>query len=86
VPSEAEIEAESNQGGWGGQVDAYNSSLRLTTSGWRSNGGNIKDVSVGYLWSSTTSGTTNARRFRLNSAAFTGEGRSDAFPIRCIQH
>lgn len=86
VPSEAEIVAEKNQGNWGNQVDAYNSTLRLTTSGWRNNGGNIKDEFVGYLWSSTTSGTTNARRFRFNSAGFNIEGRSDAFPIRCIKH
>tara|TARA_B110000046_G_scaffold127483_1_gene133915 strand:+ start:614 stop:1564 length:951 start_codon:yes stop_codon:yes gene_type:complete len=97
VPTEAEWEAERNNGGtgfWGtgsaqNNVDgAYNSPLKLPAAGLRPNDtGALGHVGTrGYYWSSTVDGTDVLKlRFTSNGAVLSSDTRADGFSVRCIK-
>jgi uncharacterized protein (TIGR02145 family) len=88
VPTEAEWQAEINDGNWSNATDAYNSDLALPVAGRRGRitGGLSSVGSFGYYWSSTVSGTT-ARRLDFNSsnASMSTFNRAVGCSVRCIQ-
>jgi hypothetical protein len=89
VPSQAELEAERNNGSWenGSPQDnasgALNSVLRLPMAGYRTPTGVLPPVvSTGYYWSSTVGGFLT---FNSNTAAMGSGNRANGFSVRCIK-
>ena len=95
VPSQAELEAERDNGFWGNdspQNDAsgaLNSVLRLPAAGYRDHTGDLVPAgSFGYYWSSTVSGPyARGLYFRgsSSSAGMRSSTRARGLSVRCIK-
>jgi uncharacterized protein (TIGR02145 family) len=78
----------SNTTGWDNRTEAYDSALKLPSSGMRTrNNGNLFNHSIeGYYWSSSVS-DTNARLFTFHSegASPSTLNRANGFTVRCLK-
>jgi len=72
---------------WTSQIDAFNSPLKLVSSGLRSGlNGNIIDDNTGEYWSQSVDGTnSNYLSFDVSSVSTQPIGRGYGFPVRCIK-
>lgn len=88
VPTEAEWQAEIDNGSWSNASDAYNSDLALPVAGFRdpSRGELVSVGSLGNYWSSTVSGT-NASSLSFNSsiANMYTDPRAFGLSFRCLK-
>ena len=75
--------------GWDNNTETYESALKLPSAGYREriNGSLNHQGTYGHCWSSTVSGTNNARYLTFYStAANTGSNsRAHGFSVRCLR-
>jgi len=88
VPTEAEWEAEIDNGNWSNATDAFDSPLKLPVAGNRNHrtGGLFNVGAAGLYWSSTVSGTDALRlRFSSSLATMNSNFRALGFSVRCLK-
>ena len=89
MPTNAEWDvADTALTGWSNRVHAYESTLKLPSSGYRSRSGGsfTRQGTYGHYWSSSLSGTS-ARMldFNSSSASVTTLTRGHGLTVRCIK-
>ena len=89
VPTNAEWNTADTFGAWNNNTHTFNSNLKLPSAGTRHrlNGLFYNLGTFGYYWSSTVSGSTNARLLYFHSAAANTDFnyRAHGFSVRCLK-
>jgi uncharacterized protein (TIGR02145 family) len=87
VPTDAEWQAEIDDGNWSNATDAFSSSLALPRAGIRTRGnGTISTDGSGYYWSSTVSNQVSRRLLISDSNCEVGNAkRAFGMSVRCVQ-
>jgi hypothetical protein len=89
VPTKDDWDKADTFGAWDNNTEAYNSALKLPSSGYRGNAfGTLNDQgTVGYYWCSTVTNTTaNGLSFSSTEASTSGSSyRVYGFTVRCLK-
>ena len=88
VPTNAEWDIADAVSGWGNQVDVYQSTLKLPSSGYRNRNTAVLSLqgTRGHYWSSTVSGTTSRNMGFESTIALTNTNhRAHGFNVRCLK-
>ena len=90
VPTDAQWATADSFGAWNNNTDTYNSALKLPSAGYRDRFNGLLDLqgTYGFYWSSSVSGTTDARYLDFDStAALTNSSynRAYGFTVRCLK-
>jgi uncharacterized protein (TIGR02145 family) len=89
VPTEGEWDtADTFNLGWDNNTEAYDSTLKLPSSGYRSRSDGTlgSQGTLGLYWSSTVSGTNASFLYFLSTVAYTtNNNRASGFTVRCLK-